>query len=306
MQQRQIRRVLLSKMNKHDIAVYFQGLQDSICAGIAATDGGASFKEDKWIREEGGGGRTRVLVKGTILEKAGVNFSAVEGPLHPKMVTSLNVTEEVEFFATGVSIVMHPENPWVPIIHMNVRYFELSNGEFWFGGGIDLTPHIIIPEQAKWFHEQLKAVCDRFDLAFYPKYKTWADDYFYSPHREETRGIGGIFFDYIKGDKETVFEFVKAIGESFEPIYSHLMRINASRSYTQAEKEFQYIRRGRYVEFNLVHDRGTKFGLETNGRTESILMSLPPMAAWEYMYDSKVFPEGQATFDLLKKGIDWI
>jgi coproporphyrinogen III oxidase len=306
MQQRRIRRVLLSKMNKHDIAAYFQGLQDSICAGIAATDGGASFKEDKWTRAEGGGGRTRVLAKGAILEKAGVNFSAVKGPLHPKMVTSLHVTEEVEFFATGVSIVMHPENPWVPIIHMNVRYFELSNGEFWFGGGIDLTPHIIIPEQAKWFHEQLKAVCDRFDLAFYPKYKTWADDYFYSPHREETRGIGGIFFDYIKGDKETVFEFVKAIGESFEPIYSHLMRLNASRSYTQAEKEFQYIRRGRYVEFNLVHDRGTKFGLETNGRTESILMSLPPIAAWEYMYDPKVFPEGQATFDLLKKGIDWI
>ena len=149
-----------------------------------------------------------LLVGNAILEKGGVNFSAVEGPLHPKMVTSLNVTEEVDFFATGVSIVMHPENPWVPIIHMNVRYFELSNGEFWFGGGIDLTPHIIIPEQAKWFHEQLKAVCDRFDPSYYPKYKNCADDYFYSPHREETRGIGGIFFDYIKGDKETVFEFV--------------------------------------------------------------------------------------------------
>jgi coproporphyrinogen III oxidase len=145
-------------MNKHDIAAYFQDLQDRICAGIAATDGVASFQEDKWTRAEGGGGRSRVLAKGGILEKAGVNFSAVEGPLHPKMVTSLNVTEEVEFFATGVSIVMHPENPWVPIIHMNVRYFELSNGEFWFGGGIDLTPHIIIPEQAKWFHEQLKVM----------------------------------------------------------------------------------------------------------------------------------------------------
>lgn len=302
----QIRQVPLSKMDKHDIAAYFQGLQDKICAGIAATDGLASFKEDNWKRSEGGGGRTRVISKGAILEKGGVNFSAVEGPLHPKMVTSLNVTEEVEFFATGVSIVMHPENPWVPIIHMNVRYFELSNGEFWFGGGIDLTPHIIIPEQAKWFHKQLKAVCDRFDKSYYPKYKNWADDYFYSPHREETRGIGGIFFDYIKGDKETVFEFVKAVGESFEPIYSHLMRLNASRDFTPAEKEFQYIRRGRYVEFNLVHDRGTKFGLETNGRTESILMSLPPMAAWEYMYDPKVFPEGQTTFDLLKKGIDWI
>lgn len=302
----QIRQVPLSKMDKHDIAAYFQGLQDKICAGIAATDGLASFKEDNWERSEGGGGRTRVISKGAILEKGGVNFSAVEGPLHPKMVTSLNVTEEVEFFATGVSIVMHPENPWVPIIHMNVRYFELSNGEFWFGGGIDLTPHIIIPEQAKWFHKQLKAVCDRFDPSYYPKYKNWADDYFYSPHREETRGIGGIFFDYIKGDKETIFEFVKAVGESFEPIYSHLMRLNASRDFTPEEKEFQYIRRGRYVEFNLVHDRGTKFGLETNGRTESILMSLPPMAAWEYMYDPKVFPEGQTTFDLLKKGIDWI
>lgn len=301
-----IRRVPLSKMDKHTIAAYFQGLQDRICAGISATDGGASFKEDQWQRPEGGGGRSRVLAKGAILEKAGVNFSAVEGPLHPKMVTSLNVTEEVEFFATGVSIVMHPENPWVPIIHMNVRYFELSNGEFWFGGGIDLTPHIIIPEQAKWFHEQLKAVCDRFDSSYYPKYKNWADDYFYSPHREETRGIGGIFFDYIKGDKETAFEFVKAVGEAFEPIYSHLMRLNAAKEYTQAEKEFQYIRRGRYVEFNLVHDRGTKFGLETNGRTESILMSLPPMASWEYMYDPQVFPEGQKTFDLLKKGINWI
>lgn len=306
MQPRPIRRVPLNKMDKHDIAAYFQGLQDTICAGIASTDGAASFKEDNWKRAEGGGGRTRVLAKGAILEKAGVNFSAVEGPLHPKMVTSLNVTEEVDFFATGVSIVMHPESPWVPIIHMNVRYFELSNGEFWFGGGIDLTPHIIIPEHAKWFHEQLKAVCDRFDPSYYPKYKNWADDYFYSPHREETRGIGGIFFDYIKGDKETVFEFVKAVGESFEPIYSHLMRINASTAYTQAEKDFQYIRRGRYVEFNLVHDRGTKFGLETNGRTESILMSLPPMATWEYMYDPQVYPEGQKTFDLLKKGIDWV
>lgn len=306
MQPRPIRRVPLNKMDKHDIAAYFQGLQDTICAGIASTDGVASFKEDNWKRAEGGGGRTRVLAKGAILEKAGVNFSAVEGPLHPKMMTSLNVTEEVDFFATGVSIVMHPESPWVPIIHMNVRYFELSNGEFWFGGGIDLTPHIIIPEQAKWFHEQLKAVCDRFDPSYYPKYKNWADDYFYSPHREETRGIGGIFFDYIKDDKKTVFEFVKAVGESFEPIYSHLMRINASKAYTQAEKDFQYIRRGRYVEFNLVHDRGTKFGLETNGRTESILMSLPPMATWEYMYDPQVYPEGQKTFDLLKKGIDWV
>ena len=292
-------------MEQIEIVEYFKSLQDQICAALEEADGLAKFKEDVWERTEGGGGRSRVMELGNVIEKGGVNFSAVEGILPPIIAKALGL-EVAHFFATGVSIVMHPNNPNVPIIHMNVRYFELNTGVYWFGGGIDLTPHIIIPEQAKWFHEQLKAVCDRFDSSYYPKYKTWADDYFYSPHREETRGIGGIFFDYIKGDRETVFEFVKAVGESFEPIYSHLMRLNASREFTQAEKEFQYIRRGRYVEFNLVHDRGTKFGLETNGRTESILMSLPPMAAWEYMYDPKVFPEGQATFDLLKKVISWI
>jgi coproporphyrinogen III oxidase len=226
------------------------------------------------------------------------------------MVTSLDIKEEVDFLATGVSIVMHPFNPWVPIIHMNVRYFELSNGQNWFGGGIDLTPHIIIPEQAKWFHQQLKSACDLFDPMYYTTYQKWADDYFYSPHREETRGIGGIFFDYLKSntavEKENTFAFVKKIGESFVPIYSHLMQLNANKPFGQQEKDFQLLRRGRYVEFNLVHDRGTKFGLETNGRTESILMSMPPMASWEYMHDSSQFPEGQKTLDLLKKGVDWL
>ncbi|MHA8050120.1 oxygen-dependent coproporphyrinogen oxidase [Aquirufa sp. ROCK-SH2] len=297
-------------MRKEFIADYFKSLQDQICEGIEEVDGGALFKEDNWKRKEGGGGRSRLISNGNILEKAGVNFSAVHGPLHPKMVTSLNIKEEVDFFATGVSIVMHPMNPWVPIIHMNVRYFELSNGEHWFGGGIDLTPHIIIPEQAKWFHQQLKAVCDKADKTYYPKFKTWADDYFYSPHREETRGIGGIFFDYIKSksvdEKVINFDFVKSVGESFVPIYSHLMRENAIKPFGKAEKDFQLLRRGRYVEFNLVHDRGTKFGLETNGRTESILMSLPPLASWEYMYDENSYPEGKKTLDLLKKGVVWI
>ena len=291
-------------MHKEEIAAYFQGLQDNICRGIEVADGQGLFKEDAWDRPGGGGGKTRILENGAILEKAGVNFSAVHGPLHPQMVTSMQLTEEVDFFASGVSIVMHPANPWVPIIHMNVRYFELSNGKHWFGGGIDVTPHIIIPEQAIWFHQYLKEVCDSFDVNHYPKFKTWADDYFYSPHREETRGIGGIFFDYLSEDG--IFEFVKAIGESFVPIYSHLMAANASKTFTAADKEFQLLRRGRYVEFNLVHDRGTKFGLETNGRTESILMSMPPMASWEYMYDPKTYPAGQETFDLLKKGIDWV
>ncbi|MHA8066895.1 oxygen-dependent coproporphyrinogen oxidase [Aquirufa sp. ROCK2-A2] len=297
-------------MRKEFIAEYFKGLQDQICKGIEEVDGSARFKEDNWKRPEGGGGRSRVLVNGNILEKAGVNFSAVHGPLHPKMVTSMNMKEEVDFFATGVSIVMHPENPWVPIIHMNVRYFELSNGEHWFGGGIDLTPHIIIPEQAKWFHQQLKNVCDRSDNNYYPKFKTWADDYFFSPHRNETRGVGGIFFDYLKSEsideKVANFDFVKSVGESFVPIYSHLMRENAIRPFGKSEKDFQLLRRGRYVEFNLVHDRGTKFGLETNGRTESILMSLPPLASWEYMYDENAYPEGKKTLALLRKGVDWI
>lgn len=297
-------------MRKEVIADYFKGLQDSICRGIEAVDGGSRFKEDNWKRKEGGGGRSRVIVNGNILEKAGVNFSAVFGPLHPKMVKSLDIKEEVDFFATGVSIVMHPINPWVPIIHMNVRYFELSNGEHWFGGGIDLTPHIIIPEQAKWFHEQIKAVCDRFDKRYYPKYKTWADDYFFNSHREETRGIGGIFFDYIKSknleEKLANFDFVKAVGEAFVPIYSHLMQENAIRPFGETEKSFQLLRRGRYVEFNLVHDRGTKFGLETNGRTESILMSLPPLASWDYMHDYSDYPLGQETQKLLVKGVDWV
>ena len=217
-----------NKMEKIDIIQYFKSLQDQICEGIAEADGQGSFKQDIWTRKEGGGGQSRVIQHGKILEKAGVNFSAVHGPLHPKMVTSLDVKEEVDFMATGVSIVMHPFNPWVPIIHMNVRYFELSNGQAWFGGGIDLTPHIIIPEQAKWFHQQVKASCDGFGADVYTKYKTWADDYFFNTHRNETRGIGGIFFDYLKEDKVKTFDFVKSVGESFVPIYSHLMKANAA------------------------------------------------------------------------------
>ena len=296
-------------MQKESIASYFKSLQLEICQGIELADGNGKFKEDSWERPEGGGGQSRVLQHGQILEKAGVNFSTVHGPLHPKMVSSLNVTEEVDFFATGVSIVMHPFNPWVPIIHMNVRYFELSNGQHWFGGGIDLTPHIIIPNQATWFHNQLKSVCDLFDPTYYTNFKKWADDYFYSAHREETRGIGGVFFDYIKSETQDEkiknFDFVKKIGESFVPIYSHLMKENANMAFGQQEKDFQLLRRGRYVEFNLVHDRGTKFGLETNGRTESILMSMPPMASWEYMHDYSDYTEGQKTQDLLKKNIQW-
>ena len=297
-------------MTKEEIATYFQDLQHQICQALEKVDGKAKFHEDNWEREGGGGGRSRVIQNGKIIEKGGVMFSAVYGDLHEKMLASMGLTEKVDFFATGVSIVIHPESPRVPIIHMNVRYFEMSNGAFWFGGGIDLTPHYVVEEDAKWFHQTLKNACDKHDTAYYPKFKTWADDYFFNTHRNETRGIGGIFFDYQKTNetrnKEQLFAFVKEIGESFAPIYTHFMKKNKDLPFTEREKTFQLLRRGRYVEFNLVHDRGTKFGLETNGRTESILMSMPPVANWVYDYKAQENSEEEKTLGLLKKGIDWV
>lgn len=297
-------------VTKEEIKLYFEGLQDQICAALEQADGSAKFHEDLWIREAGGGGRSRVIQKGNVIEKGGVMFSAVWGDLHEKMLASMGLKEKVDFFATGVSIVIHPQSPMVPIIHMNVRYFEMSNGVFWFGGGIDLTPHYIVDEDAQWFHQQLKDVCDKHNTEYYPKFRTWADDYFFNVHRNETRGIGGIFFDYQKvdetRDKNQLFEFVKSIGEAFAPIYTYYMNKNKDIPYTEREKEFQALRRGRYVEFNLVHDRGTKFGLETNGRTESILMSMPPMAQWVYNYQAEEGSEEERTLSLLKKGMEWV
>lgn len=297
-------------ISKEEIKRYFQGLQDAICVALEKADGKAIFTEDLWERPEGGGGRSRVIQEGNVIEKGGVMFSAVYGDLHEKMLASMGLTEKVDFFATGVSIVIHPQSPQVPIIHMNVRYFEMSNGTCWFGGGIDLTPHYVVEEDARWFHQQLKTACDQHDTSYYPKFKQWADDYFFNTHRNETRGIGGIFFDYQKPDenrtKEELFDFVKSVGEAFAPIYTHFMNKNAGLDFTEKEQAFQYLRRGRYVEFNLVHDRGTKFGLETNGRTESILMSMPPMAKWVYNYQVEPNSEEEKTLELLKKGINWV
>lgn len=297
-------------ISKEEIKSYFQGLQDEICTALAQADGKASFTEDLWERPEGGGGRSRVIQDGNVIEKGGVMFSAVWGGLHEKMLASMGLTEKVDFFATGVSIVIHPQNPRVPIIHMNVRYFEMANGTCWFGGGIDLTPHYVVEEDARWFHQQLKDVCDNHDVTYYPKFKQWADDYFFNTHRNETRGVGGIFFDYQKPDenrsKDDIFAFVKGVGEAFAPIYTYFMNKNATIPFSEQEKDFQYLRRGRYVEFNLVHDRGTKFGLETNGRTESILMSMPPMAKWIYNYQTEANSEEEKTLALLRKGVDWV
>ena len=297
-------------MTANEIAGAFQSLQQEIIEGLELAEGGKKFHFDHWERPEGGGGRSAVLSQGAILEKGGVNFSAVEGPLHPNVAKSLGV-EAHHFFATGVSIVLHPHNPLVPIIHMNVRYFETEGGMYWFGGGIDLTPHYIKEEQAVFFHGKLKETCDRFDPHFYPRFKAWADDYFYIKHREETRGIGGIFFDRLN-EKETGYtkshlqEFVFAVGRAFLPIYTHFMKELASLPFTEAQKQWQLIRRGRYVEFNLVYDRGTRFGLDTGGRIESILMSLPALASWEYNHVPRPNSEEAKTLSLLRKGIDWI
>ncbi len=296
-------------IDKHQIASDFRDLQDRICLAIEQADGKAKFQEDIWQRPGGGGGHTRILQEGKVIEKGGVNFSAVDGAMPPILQQKMN-TQAKDFFASGVSIVMHPQNPHVPIIHMNIRYFEMSDGTYWFGGGIDLTPHYIVAAQAAFFHQALKDVCDAHHPDYYPSYKKWADDYFYIPHREETRGVGGIFFDRLSEgngkSKEQCFDFVKSVGEAFAPIYTALMAQNKSKKVTEAEKNWQLLRRGRYVEFNLVYDQGTKFGLETAGRIESILMSLPKYASWQYDIKAEEGSAEAYTLAHLKKGLDWL
>ena len=295
--------------NKTTIAKRFKQIQDSICKGLEVLDGKRKFQEDLWERDGGGGGRTRILQHGGLIEKGGVNFSAVHGKLPDNIKAALKVNSDA-FFATGVSIVLHPHSPLVPIIHMNIRYFEMDENTWWFGGGIDLTPHYIVEKKAAQFHQKVKAVCDKFDASFYSKFKKWADDYFYIKHREETRGIGGIFFDKLNTtscnlSKDDIFAFVCAVGESFVDAYSQ-QTDQRDTPFSKAQKNWQLIRRGRYVEFNLVYDKGTKFGLDTSGRIESILMSLPELASWQYNVTPKENSEEAKTLALLKKGIDWV
>lgn len=296
-------------ISKYQIAEKYQQIQDEICEGLENLDRKAKFKQDLWEREEGGGGRTRIIQNGSVIEKGGVNFSAVYGEL-PELLQKELKLEKGEFFATGVSIVLHPNNPFVPIIHMNIRYFEIDGHTKWFGGGIDLTPHYVQPELAKSFHQKLKTICDKYSLDFYPKHKKWADDYFFIKHRDETRGVGGIFFDKLR-ERDTlsyndIFHYTCELGQSFVDIYSEQVNANRDKSFTERNKNWQLIRRGRYVEFNLVYDRGTKFGLETNGRIESILMSLPKDASWVYNFNPEQNSDEAKTLTLLKKDIDWI
>lgn len=297
-------------ITKENIAATYQMIQDEICAGLERLDGKALFAEELWEREGGGGGRTRVISNGNILEKGGVNFSSVHGQLPAAVKKSFHV-EVDDFFATGVSIVIHPSHPLVPIIHMNIRYFEMNNEIRWFGGGIDVTPHYIFEHDAAFFHRYIKNTCDQFSGSFYHEFKKWADDYFYIRHREETRGIGGIFYDRLTPEKtglswEKIFDFSVAVGRSFLPVYTELLNRNRSKPFGEKEKQWQYLRRGRYAEFNLIYDAGTRFGLETHGRIESILMSLPPQANWPYNPKIEKNSMEEKTLHLLKKGVNWV
>lgn len=295
---------------KEEIAETYQRIQDEICQVLELLDGGAKFEEELWEREGGGGGRTRIIQNGNILEKGGVNFSAVHGKLPETIKKAFGVDSE-DFFATGVSIVIHPNNPHVPIIHMNIRYFELNDEIRWFGGGIDLTPHYVQEDDARYFHQTLKEVCDRHKDSFYEEFKTWADNYFFIKHRNETRGIGGVFYDKLTPEKtglsyDEIFAFSCDLGRTFAPLYTELVNRHRNKSYTAAEKDWQLLRRGRYVEFNLVYDSGTRFGLETNGRIESILMSLPTQANWFYNFTPSADSEEAKTIALLRKGVNWV
>jgi len=308
------------------------GLQDSICAGLEALDGGATFAEESWIRPEGGGGRSRVMTGGRVFEQGGVNFSEVEGDqLPPSILSQRPEAKGQRWFATGTSMVLHPRSPYIPTIHLNYRYFE-AGPVWWFGGGADLTPYYPFLEDAKHFHQTLKNACDSVNPAYYPVFKPWCDEYFFLKHRQETRGVGGIFYDYqdprgvlYKGQDpegpaaaasagqgplgqnwEQLFALASACGNAFLPSYVPIVEKRQHLPYGERERQFQLYRRGRYVEFNLVFDRGTIFGLQTNGRTESILMSLPPLVRWEYGYKP---PEGSREAlltDLFTRPQNWL
>jgi coproporphyrinogen III oxidase len=262
---------------------FFAGLQDRICLALELADGKAQFREDRWEREGGGGGRTRIIENGALFEKGGVNFSSVSGELPPAFASRIELGEGNSFVATGLSLVLHPLNPHIPTVHANFRYLEKGNAA-WFGGGTDLTPYYPVREDVIYFHQTLKTTCDRHDVSYYPRFKKWCDEYFFIKHRGETRGVGGVFFDYLQENLESVFGLVQDLGETFCETYLPIVQRRRGDRFTEREKEFQLIRRGRYVEFNLVYDRGTTFGLETRGRTESILMSMPPLARWVYDY----------------------
>jgi coproporphyrinogen III oxidase len=319
--------------SRERVSTFLKTLQDNICQGLQQLDGGGQFQEDSWEREEGGGGRSRVLKAGRIFEQGGVNFSEVWGKdLPPSILVQRPEAAGHGFYATGTSMVLHPRNPYIPTVHLNYRYFE-AGPVWWFGGGIDLTPYYPFVEDVKHFHQTLKDACDQHHPEYYPTFKLWCDEYFYLKHRQETRGVGGIFFDYqdsrprlyhgpdaqgpaanhssAVGDIESrnweqLFAFVQACGNAFLPAYVPIVEKRQDTEWGERERDFQLYRRGRYVEFNLVYDRGTIFGLQTNGRTESILMSLPPLVRWEYSYQPEPGTREAQLYDVFLKPQDWL
>lgn len=293
---------------------YIQQLQDQITSKLEEVDGKAKFKEDLWERPGGGGGRTRVIEEGDVFEKGGVNISAVHGELPSTMQKYFNVGN-VDFYACGLSLVLHPKNPMVPTVHANWRYFEMYDKEgnivrSWFGGGQDLTPYYLFDEDAVHFHTICKKACDQHNIEFYPLYKKQCDDYFWNEHRNEARGIGGLFFDRLEETTTMTtnqwYDFVTEVGNSFLEAYVPIVEKRKDLAYTTANRTWQEIRRGRYVEFNLVHDKGTIFGLKTNGRIESILMSLPPHVQWVYDHHPEIDSEEERLIKILAQPKEWI
>ncbi|WP_044401527.1 oxygen-dependent coproporphyrinogen oxidase [Lacinutrix sp. Hel_I_90] len=293
---------------------YIHELQDTITSAFETMDGKAKFKEDIWERPEGGGGRTRVIENGNLIEKGGVNISGVHGKLPDSMQQYFGV-EDADFFACGLSLVIHPKSPMIPTVHANWRYFEMydQDGNIvdqWFGGGQDLTPYYLFEEDAIHFHQTCKTACNKHNDEFYKTYKARCDDYFYNTHRNEGRGVGGLFFDYCKASDDMSmqnwYDFVTEVGNSFVEAYLPIMEKRKALPYTEAQRTWQEIRRGRYVEFNLVHDKGTLFGLKTNGRIESILMSLPPHVQWVYDHHPEAGSEEEKLIKVLQNPIDWV
>lgn len=291
---------------------YLLTLQRTICDALEHADGDARFVDDSWQREEGGGGTSKVMTNGKVFEKAGVNFSEVQGEQMPASATAQRpILAGRAFRALGVSLVIHPENPFVPTTHMNVRFFvaqkQGSEPVWWFGGGFDLTPYYGFVEDAVHWHQTAHLACEDFGEDIYPEYKQWCDEYFYLKHRNETRGIGGLFFDDLnKWPLERCFEFQRSVADHFLPAYLPIVEKRQATAFDEQQKWFQQYRRGRYVEFNLVYDRGTLFGLQSNGRTESILMSLPPVVRWEYDWQPQAGSPEATLYEKFLKPQDWL
>ena len=294
-------------MDKDQISSSFKEVQEYICSRLENIDGLSFFETDTWLRSEGGGGETMTIKDGAYIEKGGVAFSKVFGPVTEQMAKQLKLEGE-SFFATGVSVVLHSKAINHPIIHMNIRYFEIDDDHSWFGGGIDLTPIYINENLAKEFHKKLKILCDKYDTSIYQKFKNGADDYFYLPHRKESRGVGGIFFDHLSASdtmtKEQIFKFCIDLGKLFPEIYAE--QIASKENVKTMNTDWQLLRRSRYVEFNLLHDRGTKFGIYSGGRTESILMSMPPDAKWIYNFQVEEGSLEYQTQQFLNAKRDWL